>query len=51
MEEGVVEVGFGAYGVEGAPVPGADLVDEVGAEVGAAFVLVCVVEVGLETSY
>ena len=51
MEERVVEVGFRADRVEGASVPGANLVDEVGAEVGAFLVLFGVVEVDLSLSY
>ena len=50
MEEGVVEVGFGADGVEGAAVPTADLLDEVFAELGALLVLLRVVEVDLTRS-
>ena len=47
MEERVVEVGFGADGVEAAPVPAADLLDEVLAEVCAGLVLGGVVEMDL----
>ena len=51
MEEGVVEVSFATDGIEGTTVPGADFLDEVGAEVCAFLVLGVVVEVDLVISY
>lgn len=47
MEERVIEVCFCADGVESASVPGADLLNEVGAEVCATLVGLSVVEVDL----
>lgn len=43
MEEGVVEVGLCAYGVQSAAVEGAELVNELITEVGTLLVLLCVV--------
>lgn len=50
MEEGEVEVGFCTYRIQSAAVEGAELVNELIAEVGTLLVLLCVVEVDLRLS-
>ena len=51
MEERVVEVGFCAYRIESAAVPGTDFLDEVCAEGCSGFVGLGVVEVDLEVLF
>lgn len=50
MEEGVVEVGFGANLVQSSSIPAADPVDEVLAEFCALLILAIVVEIDLMLS-